>query len=103
MKLPNRRPCETQTIWFQNDKWHLTVGFHPQTGEPAEAFLYGPKVGSDMWAATQDMCRIVSFQLQDGYDPLLMNAKALRDDHGNPLSIYGVIADALTDYVLEDA
>ena len=101
MKMPNRRPCITQTVEHGGEKWHVTIGIHPHTGDPIECWAYGPKAGSDLWALAQDTCRLASFQLQEGVDPINMGSKAIRDDSGRPLSLYGLLADILTEHVLD--
>ena len=46
MMLPERRPAETVTVEYENERYHISVGFYPDTGHPAEVWAYGPKVGN---------------------------------------------------------
>ncbi len=107
MKINNRRPNLTDTIGHAGQKFHITVGFDPENvgvhegefvGKPVEVFGYGPKVGTALWAMTQEACISTSYSLQRGRKPVNMQRDACRDDAGNPTSIIGVIYDLLADY-----
>lgn len=71
-KLPNRRPCITETIEVkdapgaQGQRFHLTVGFDPATGNPREMFLMGPKSGTQMAALAHDGSILASLAMQNG-------------------------------------
>lgn len=95
LPLPNRRPCVTHTVIHGGKRHHVTAGLHPHDLTVAEAWCYGPNVGSDHWATTQDLCRIISLDLQDGYSPEDIAAKVLRYDDMQPASLAGVIADVV--------
>lgn len=71
-KLPNRRPCVTETIEVRDNptappsRFHLSVGFDPATGNPREMFLMGPKSGTQMAALAHDGSILASLALQNG-------------------------------------
>lgn len=69
MTLPDRRPGQTEMLWFNGRRYHLCIGFDPKTFRPAEAFLSGAKVGSDQDALLDSACIILSKLLQAGADP----------------------------------
>jgi hypothetical protein len=54
-RLPNHRGCETHTLAVGNTTVTATVGFDA-AGQPAEVFLSGGKVGTDLDAIAQ-RCR----------------------------------------------
>jgi len=93
--LPSRRPCVTDTLWWNGERYHVTVGLWPDSLEPAEIWCYGPKCGSERHILIQDVARDLSRQCQDGRDMSEVAAGALRDNDGTPLSIYGLLADFL--------
>lgn len=93
--LPTRRPCVTQTIDWQGESYHITMGYYPGSPEIAEIWAYGPRAGSDNWALVQDVCRDFSLQLQAGRDPHDIAARAIRDQDGAPMSLFGVLGDVL--------
>lgn len=96
--LPNRRPCETVELMRNGQRYHVSVGFHPETGEVVEVFAYGPKVGSEAAWMLQDVCIAFSHSFQDGKDPADLVAGIIRDDLGKPASIYGEIIDLCATY-----
>lgn len=63
--LPNRRPCITTDATWQGQKMVVSVGFYPDTGEPAEVFACHAKNSfrSADWA---DACVGNSIALQHG-------------------------------------
>lgn len=77
-RLPNRRPCITETIEVQDhpgvapQRYHLSIGMDPVSGRPCEMFLMGPKTGTQMAALAHDGSILASLALQHG-----MSASAL--------------------------
>ncbi len=99
MPLANRRPCITDSVEWSGERFHVSVGLNPDTGEPCEVFAYGPKVGTALWAMLQESCIEISHSLQRGRKPKNLAAGAQRDEQGNPISILGVIYDLLVEWV----
>lgn len=95
MKPPDRRQGVTITLDWCNSNHHLTFNKDDETGEIIEVFVAAPKPGSGAWALANDLARSFSLEIQDGTPPAEFAARAIRDGEGRPLSLYGVIADAL--------
>lgn len=93
MTLPFRRPCITETVGFDGERFHVSVGFHPETGSVCEVFAYGPSPGSALWAVVQDGCIHTSKRLSAGETPRQI-AAGIRGANGRPQSVLGAIADA---------
>ena len=68
-QLPARRPNETRDLEIAGQPFTVTTGFDPDTGRPAEVFLDGPKVGTDMAAILDDTSVVISVALQCGVLP----------------------------------
>lgn len=98
MRLPNRRPCETFELTRNNQRYHITIGTHPETHEVAEVFAYGPKVGSEAAWMLQDWCIRQSRSFQNGESPSDMVGSVIRDGDGIPASIFGDIIDLCASY-----
>ncbi len=95
IKLSNRRPCVTYDVQSGGERYHISVGINPDTAEVAEIFGYGPKPGSERWAILQDLCIMMSKQLQRGVTPRQLAAQAIREEGGAPVSVVGIMADLL--------
>lgn len=54
-----------------------------------------------MWAMLQEWCIQTSHSLQRGRKPANMAKGAQRDEHGQPLSIFGAAYDLLCEWVPE--
>ena len=93
--LPNRRPTETMTIEHLGENYHVSVGFYPDTMTVAEVWARGPKPGSDAWALLQDVAHSMSKEIQAGATPEKIAGRAMRGANGEPLSVYGILADAM--------
>jgi hypothetical protein len=63
-RLPNRRPCHTESLEVDGQTFEATVGFDPQSGQPREIFLSGGKQGSMMDSLLNDAAVIISVALQ---------------------------------------
>lgn len=97
--IATRRPCVTQSIEFQGQKYHVTVGFDPDSLDPCEVWAWGPKTGSASQFLIHDVAYSMSHQLQGGETPEDLASKPMRDSDGSPLSVMGVLADELMQYV----
>ncbi len=93
--LPYRRPCVVQTVPWNSEKIYLAFGYHPETGELLEVFGDGPKAGSDAWAMLHDICRSMSLEMQSGTPPEEFAHRCTRNHEDKPMSLYGLVADAL--------
>lgn len=65
-RLPNRRPCLTETIVIGERAYACSVGFEPATGLPKELFLSGAKIGSDAQYEIEGIAIAVSKAMQRG-------------------------------------
>lgn len=74
--LPNRRPCETITVYDAAGKpMDVSVGYD-STGHVREIFADGHKIGSDAEADIDDALVMVSIALQTGW-PVAKLAKRI--------------------------
>jgi hypothetical protein len=66
-KLPNRRHVITQEVKWGEHRFHVSVGYAPDTGAVSEVFYAsGMKEGTDIHNTAQDACILVSMLLQHG-------------------------------------
>ncbi|PRX29007.1 hypothetical protein SAMN05216257_10488 [Meinhardsimonia xiamenensis] len=65
-RLPERRPSETRVISWRGGEIAVTIGLDPATGAPREVFASGFRYGSDVAAALDDACVVISLALQWG-------------------------------------
>lgn len=65
-RLPNRRPCITETITIGDRAYACSVGFDPDTVVPKELFLSGAKIGSDAQYEIEGIAIAVSKAMQRG-------------------------------------
>lgn len=94
--LPSRRSGETIDIRHGNTTYAVCVGRFPASDEPAEVFISGAKVGSDIDGLARDAAVVLSIALQYGV-PLRLLAEAItRTPGGAPMTIVGAILDQLT-------
>jgi hypothetical protein len=94
-RLANRRGSETRAFEHGNQRYTATVSRFEDTGEPAELFLSGSKIGSQSDALVRDASVLVSIALQFGA-PLAVIAHALlRDARGGPSTAIGMAVDML--------
>lgn len=91
-RLPNRRLAVTEAVAWRGGTWLLGVGFDP-AGRVREAFLDGPKTGTDYEALMDDACVMISLLLQLGL-PAPEIAARLGQVAGDP-------ADAPVEVVVE--
>jgi len=98
--LPQRRYAETFDLEFSlqaGGTLHhtITVGYFPDTREPAEVFVNGIKSGTDAEALARDGAILLSLALQH-HVPLQTITQAItRTPTGEPMTIVGALADRL--------
>jgi len=104
-RLPDRRPSMTIPAMWNGQRFTVTVGFHPDTGEPLEVFA-GEAKGA-MHAQIADACVALSIAMQHGATPAELRRSmgrvpdwVLRDGDmvqaDTPASPVGAILDAIT-------
>lgn len=65
--LPKRRPSVNIRVEWNGHGFHVTVGYHPETGQVMEAFYGdGMKSGTDLRSMAEDACVLISLLLQHG-------------------------------------
>jgi ribonucleoside-diphosphate reductase alpha chain len=95
--LPDRRLGHTINLEYggQRAVFSVTVGYFPDTGEPAEVFISGAKAGSDVEGIARDSAVLLSLALQYNV-PLTTIAHAItREQNGKPQTIIGKVVDLL--------
>lgn len=102
-KVPYRRPNATFKLEHRGIRFHVTIGFDLETGEPVEVFGSSSKSGSDFAAVLNDACVSISLALQHGVPPALLSKSLGREPAPfgaktelEPASVIGCIAEALT-------
>jgi len=97
--LPQRRPSENIRAEWSGHRFHVTVGYHPATGQVMEVFYAdGMKSGTDLRSMAEDACVLISLLLQNGVGiedvgKSLGRAPAFGKDA--PASIVGAIVEAV--------
>ena len=98
-RLPSRRYSSTMEMVHADKVFSVSIGFYPAVlGElprPAEVFISGPKVGSDMDALARDSAVLLSLALQYGVPIDVIQATITRDQGGKPSTIAGAVVDTL--------
>ena len=96
-KLPERRECTTISVRWPEEtgpRYHISLGHY--NGRIGEAWVHGPKAGSDMSAVLDDACILFSILLQTGYPPDRLAASLGRvTDGGARTSPLGLVADQI--------
>jgi hypothetical protein len=98
-RLPQRRPSENIRVEWGGHRFHVTVGYHPDTGQVMEAFYGdGMKTGTDLRSMAEDACVLISLLLQHGVGiedvgKSLGRVPAFGQDA--PASIVGAIVEAV--------
>ncbi len=64
-KLPDRRPCWTQSVKIDGQRFYLTVGEY-EDGRPGELFIEANKMGTFARGALDSLARTASNLLQHG-------------------------------------
>ena len=65
-RLPNRRNNRIETLEVAGQRFHVCIGFCPETGQPREVFLNGGKDGSQFDGLLADAATCLSVALQFG-------------------------------------
>jgi hypothetical protein len=84
----------------QNTVFAITIGYFPMEGGrrvPAEVFISGAKVGSEMDASTRDNAILISLGLQHGVALATIQAAMTREQDGKPSTIAGKVIDMLVE------
>jgi hypothetical protein len=92
--LPNARLCVTRDIWWLSRQIQVSMGFFAD-GRPAEVFVNGLKVGTDVQAVARDASIILSLALQHGAPLDIIKGALTRGEHDEAASLIGVVVDLL--------
>lgn len=93
-RLSNRRGCHTFQVRFGNQDFVIGVGAFGD-GRPAEAFVTGPKAGTDVQSLSRDGAILLSIALQYGAPLDDIRHAMSRDERENPTSFLGALVDAV--------
>ena len=105
-RLPDRRPSVIHELtWAESNNqaatYTVTVGIH-LSGQPAEIFIDGAKIGSAMNLLLQDVAVGVSLALQHGIGPTELARSLARVPAPGvgtkPASVLGAVVEALTQH-----
>ena len=115
-RLPNRRQQRTRGLVFDGQRYILSVGFHPVSGQALELFIesapqrdeganHGPKVGTGLALLLQDWAVTTSLALQHGVRPAdlaksLARVPALGEELFAPAKEPASVVGALLDLVV---
>ena len=95
VRLPDRRPNETETLNFEGAVYEVTIGYYLD-GQPGEVFTHGAKVGSAMDRLLDDACVALSLLIQHGVTPAALAPKmGCLGDQRQPASIIGALVQLL--------
>ena len=96
-KLPNRRHAETFDLVHgrHDSRFKVTVGYYPDDRVPAEVFVSGAKVGTDIEAVARDAAVLLSIALQYGVPLAVIGGAITREQDGTPSTIMGAVVDRL--------
>ena len=98
-RLPPRRYSSTMEMTHADKAFTVSIGFYPKVeGEqlrPAEVFISGPKVGSDMDALARDCAVLLSLALQYGVPLDAIQSTITRGRDGAPSTIAGAVVDTM--------
>lgn len=95
-RLPKRRPGFALDIEAHNQAFTVTFGPERKIAGVLEVFVDAHKRGSDTDASLSDIGKFISLALQTGAVSLQdMAATAVRDSHGKPLGLPGIVVDAV--------
>jgi len=118
-RLPNRRQQRLYAIEVNGMRFEAGIGFDPETGQPQELFLTGPKLGSAFAHVLDDAATAISVALQHGVPPQALAKSVARLPVGivrpadldrsdamparQPASVLGAALDLLCVARLDDA
>ena len=93
-RLPDRRPCETFEFDHRGIAYTASIGLYPD-GRIAEAFIDGPKAGTDLQIAAKDSAVAVSIALQHGASVDELRHAMGRGGNGKPQGVIGALLDLM--------
>ena len=100
-RLPSRRPSITRTVNWAGSEFSVSVGYRPDSGQPAEVFVDGAKAGSDLRAILADASVLLSLCLQYGIEPAALSHSMARAPvsatETKPASVLGAVVEMLAE------
>lgn len=96
--LPHRRLAETFDLAHGNQRaaFQVTVGYFPDTGNPAEVFVAnGAKAGSALDTVNRDCAILLSLCFQHGVPLQTLKSAITREQSGIASSVIGAVIDIL--------
>jgi hypothetical protein len=93
--LPSRRFAETFDLVHADQRYQVTTGHHPDDPTPAEVFIAGAKVGTDLESVARDGAVLISIALQFGVPLLVMRDAITRNPNGTPMTVVGAVLEEL--------
>lgn len=97
-RLRNRREAETFAVEHGGARFVISIGRYDD-GRPAEVFVDGLKVGTDLRETLRDAALLASLALQHGCPVETIAGAVQRDSFGAPLSVVGRVVDAMVNTV----
>jgi hypothetical protein len=94
---PNRREIITETFTHGGITFHGSVGIYPDDGAPAEIWLEGGKVGSDVQQAARSAAIAASLALQFHCPLTTMRAALPKLQGGKPADALGTFLSLVAD------
>ena len=93
-RLPFRRVVQTFELHHQTQIFQVSVGYF-EDNKPAEVFVTGAKVGSNLEAVARDAAVLLSLAMQFDVPLETIKGAVTRDSTNQPSSIIGAIVDKL--------
>jgi hypothetical protein len=93
--LPQRREAETFNLRHGNHHYAVSIGHFPDGPGPAEIFIHGAKIGSDIESLARDAAVIISIALQYGVPLEVLAGAITRNPNGSPMTVVGAVLDQL--------
>lgn len=105
--LQNRHYSENITVFFQGERYDVTVGKYPddRVGEVFINRIIGKsssKVGTLLDGVCRDSAILMSLAIQHGTSLNTLRRAITRDEDGNPSTIVGVVIDILLKNITGD-
>lgn len=94
--LPPRRFCETVEVMWGGRPIQIGIGYFDD-GRPAEVFVTGVKVGTDVQAEMRDAAIVLSLALQFGCPFETIVRSLTRDENEHAASIIGMVVDRVAE------
>jgi hypothetical protein len=93
--LPQRRAAEVFNLNHAGQQYAVSFGCWPDDPSPAEVFIHGAKVGSDIEGLARDGAVIISIALQYGVPLEALAGAITRNPNGSPMTVVGAVLDQL--------